>query len=87
LSVSPSTIDRILKQDKKKLALKGKSGTKPGKFLKKQIPVRTYYADADKKPDFFEIDTADFSPTPLRNIGFRGVLPHFNRHRRVFRMG
>jgi hypothetical protein len=57
LSVSPSTIDRLLKQDRKKLALKGKSGTKPGKLLKKQIPVRTYYADADKKPGFFEIDT------------------------------
>ena len=56
-SASPSTIDRVLKQDKKKLALKGKSGTKPGKLLKKQIPVRTYYADADKKPGFFEIDT------------------------------
>jgi hypothetical protein len=57
LSVSPSTIDRLLRADKKKLALKGKSGTKPGKLLKKQIPVRTYYADADKKPGFFEIDT------------------------------
>jgi hypothetical protein len=56
-SVSPSTIDRLLKADKKKLALKGKSGTKPGKLLKKQIPIRTYYADADKKPGFFEIDT------------------------------
>jgi hypothetical protein len=60
LSVSPSTrtsvrIDRLLKQDKKKLSLKGKTGTKPGKHLKKQIPVRTCYAD--KKPCFFEIDT------------------------------
>jgi len=55
LSVSPSTIDRLLKTDRKKLALKGKSGTKPGKLLKKQIPVRTYYTD--KKPGFFEIDT------------------------------
>jgi hypothetical protein len=53
LSVSPSTIDRLLKADKKKLALKGKRGTKPGKLLKKQIPIRTYYADADKKPGFF----------------------------------
>jgi len=57
LSVSPSTIDRVLKADKKKLALKGKSLTKPGKLLKKHIPIRTYYADADKKPGFFEIDT------------------------------
>jgi len=57
LKVSPATIDRCLRADKKKLALKGKCGTKPGKLLKKQIPVRTYYADADKKPGFFEIDT------------------------------
>ena len=57
LKVSASTIDRVLKPDKKKLALKGKSGTKPGKLLKKQIPIRTYYADADKKPGFFETDT------------------------------
>jgi hypothetical protein len=52
----------VLKADKKKLALKGKSWTNPRKLLKKQIPVRTYYADADKKPGFFEIDTSDFSP-------------------------
>ena len=55
--VSPATIDRILKPEKKKLTFKGKSGTKPGKLLKKQIPVRVYYADADKKPGFFEVDT------------------------------
>jgi hypothetical protein len=57
LSVSPATIDRCLKAEKKKLAFKGKHGTKPGKLLKKQIPVRTYYADIDKKPGFFETDT------------------------------
>jgi len=57
LKAGPATIDRKLKADKRKLALKGKSLTKPGNLLKKQIPVRTYYADADKKPGFFEIDT------------------------------
>lgn len=57
LSVSPATVDRKLREDKKKLALKGKQGTKPGNLLKKQIPVRTYYADVDKKPGFFEVDT------------------------------
>ena len=57
LKISPATIDRLLKPEKKKLALKGKSGTKPGKLLKKHIPVRTYYANADKKPGFFEFDT------------------------------
>jgi hydrogenase maturation factor len=30
LTVSPSTIDRLLKQEKKKLALKGKRGDKAG---------------------------------------------------------
>jgi hypothetical protein len=57
LSAGPSTIDRALKPDKKKLALKGKSGAKPGKHLKKWIPARTYYADVDKTPGFFKIDT------------------------------
>ena len=57
LKVSPATIDRKLKEDKKKLAFKGKCGTKPGNLLKKQIAVRVYYADADKKPGFFEADT------------------------------
>jgi hypothetical protein len=57
LKVSPATIDRILKEDRKKLIIKGKSLTKPGTLLKKQIPVRTYYAEADKKPGFFEADT------------------------------
>jgi hypothetical protein len=57
LKASPATIDRKLKDDKKKLALRGKNRTKPGSLLKKQIPVRTYYPDADKKPGFFEVDT------------------------------
>jgi len=72
LSVSPSTIDRLLKPDRKKLALKGKSGTKPGKLLKKQIPVRAYYADADKKPGFFEIDTA--RPSAVHRIQGNSAL-------------
>ena len=56
LKASPAAIDRRLKADKKKPALKGRSLAKPGNLLKKQIPVRTYYADAEKKPGFFEID-------------------------------
>jgi hypothetical protein len=51
LSVSPSTIDRLLKADKKKLALKGKSGTKPGKLLKKQIPA--FYTPPEPKLTHF----------------------------------
>jgi len=57
LSVSPATIDRVLRADRKRLALKGKSGTKPGNLLKNRIPVRVRYADSDKKPGVFENDT------------------------------
>jgi hypothetical protein len=38
LSVSPSTIDRLLKADKKKLALKGKAGQSRGNSLKSRFP-------------------------------------------------
>jgi hypothetical protein len=57
LTISPATIDRALKGDRKKLVLTGKSGTKPGELLKKHIPVRTYYPGNERKPGFFEIDT------------------------------
>jgi hypothetical protein len=50
LSVSPSTIDRLLKADRKRLALRGEKQHEAGKLLKKQIPVRTYYADAPRLP-------------------------------------
>jgi hypothetical protein len=57
LLISPATIDRALKGDKKNLALKGISGTKPGNLLKKHIQVRTHYPWNERKPGFFEIDT------------------------------
>jgi hypothetical protein len=57
LRISPATIDRALKEDRKKLAIRGKNGTKPGKLLKKHIPVRTHYPWDERKPGFFEIDT------------------------------
>jgi hypothetical protein len=41
LTISPATIDRALKGDWKKFALKGISGAKPGNLLKKHIPRRT----------------------------------------------
>lgn len=57
LRISPSTIDLRLRAEKQKLKIKGKSGTRPGKLLRKNIPIRTYYAWDEKKPGFFEIDT------------------------------
>jgi hypothetical protein len=57
LRISPATIDRVLKEDRKKLSPRGISGTKPGKLLKKHIPVRTHYPWDERKPGFFETDT------------------------------
>jgi hypothetical protein len=57
LTISPATIDRALKGGRKKPALKGKSGAKPGALLKKHIPVRTHYLWNERKPGLFEIDT------------------------------
>jgi hypothetical protein len=57
MTISPATIDRALKEDRKKLVIRGISGTKPGNLLKKHIPVRTHYPWNERKPGFFEIDT------------------------------
>ena len=34
MTISPATIDRALREDRKKLVIRGISGTKPGKLLK-----------------------------------------------------
>ncbi len=56
LKISASTIDRLLREDKKKFALKGKSHTKPGSMLKSQIPIRTFSEWDEGSPGFLEID-------------------------------
>jgi len=57
ITMSASTIDRLLKKEKDRIRLgKGRSGTKPGTFLKNQIPIRTF-ADWDNAvPGFTECD-------------------------------
>lgn len=56
LEISASTIDRLLAVDRKKQALKGRSGTKPGTLLKHQIKIRTFSEWNEQKPGFLEID-------------------------------
>ena len=56
LNISSATIDRLLKPEKKKHTLKGRSHTKPGTLLKHQIPIRTFAQWDEKKPGFVEID-------------------------------
>jgi hypothetical protein len=55
-SVSPRTIDRILKPVKDKGRLRGLSLTKGGTLLRNQIPVRVMFNWDERKPGFFEFD-------------------------------
>lgn len=56
MSISPATIDRMLKSEKKRLALKSRAKTKPGTLLKHQIPIRTFSDWDDLRPGFTEVD-------------------------------
>lgn len=56
LKVSAATIDRVLKAERRKYELRGRSRTKPGTLLKHQIPIRTFTEWDDKKPGFVEVD-------------------------------
>ncbi len=56
LSISAATIDRLLKPERRKHELRGRSGTKPGTLLKKQIPIRTFADWDEQQPGFAEID-------------------------------
>jgi hypothetical protein len=57
MTISRSTVERMLRPERKKEKLKGRSTTKRGALLKNQIPVRVFWAWDDKKPGFCEIDT------------------------------
>lgn len=56
LQISSATVDRLLKADRKRLEIKGRSGTKPGTLLKSQIPVRIFTPWDEQVPGFLEID-------------------------------
>ena len=56
LRISASTIDRLLKPERKKYELKGRSLTKPGTLLKHQIPIRTFSEWNEQRAGFVEID-------------------------------
>jgi len=55
-AISAATIDRLLAPERRKFALRARSGTKPGTLLKHQIPIRTFAEWNDTRPGFVEID-------------------------------
>lgn len=56
VKISPATIDRLLREYKKRPIGKGRSYTKPGTLLKTQIPIRTFADWTEDKVGFCEID-------------------------------
>lgn len=57
LQISSATIDRLLKHDRKRINIKGRSRTKPGSLLKHQIPIKMWTEWDRAKPGFLEIDS------------------------------
>lgn len=56
LRISASSIDRLLKAERRKHQLRSRSRTKPGTLLKHQIPIRTFAEWDEQQPGFAEID-------------------------------
>jgi hypothetical protein len=56
LRISAASIDRLLRAERRKYELRGRTGTKPGTLLKKQIPIRTFAEWDEQRPGFVEID-------------------------------
>ena len=54
--ISAATIDRLLAPERARLRVRGRSGTKPGTMLKRQIPIRTFADWDDLAPGFCEVD-------------------------------
>lgn len=54
--VSAATIDRLLASERRRLRVRGRSGTKPGSLLRRQVPIRTFAEWDDAAPGFCEID-------------------------------
>lgn len=54
--MSAATIDRLLRPERQKYQLKGRTHTRPGTLLKHQIPMRTFSEWDDERPGFLEID-------------------------------
>lgn len=56
LSISPATVDRILRARRQAGSLHGIATTKSGSLLKHQVPVRTFSDWSDVRPGFLEGD-------------------------------
>jgi hypothetical protein len=56
LSISGATIDRLLKAEKAKMRLRGRTHTKPSSVLKAQIPILTWSDLSVNEPGHYQMD-------------------------------
>jgi len=56
LRISPASIDRLLKPTRRIYGSRGRCGTRPGTWLKHQVPIKTNHSDVDR-PGFLQADT------------------------------
>ena len=64
MAISPASIDRLLKPVRVKYRGRGKSTTKPGTLLRKQIPIKTNQWD-ESRTGFLEADTVAHCGTSM----------------------
>lgn len=91
LRISPATIDRLLRKTRARYPGKGLCGTRPGRLLKVQIPVRTDNRDIDR-PGFLEADTVAHCGTSMAgsflwSITFTDIFSQWTENRAVWNKG
>jgi hypothetical protein len=91
LRISPATIDRLLKKTRARYPGKGLCGTRPGRLLKVQIPIRTDNHDIDR-PGFLEADTVAHCGTSMAgsfiwSITFTDIFSQWTQNCAVWNKG
>jgi len=91
LRISPATIDRLLKRTRARYPGKGMCGTRPGRLLKVQIPIRTDNHDIDR-PGFLEADTVAHCGTSMAgsfiwSLTFTDIFSQWTENRAVWNKG
>jgi hypothetical protein len=91
LAISPATIDRLLKATRARHPGKGLCGTRAGRQLKVQIPIRTDNHDVDR-PGFLEADTVAHCGTSMAgsfiwSLTFTDIFSQWTENRAVWNKG
>lgn len=91
LQISPASIDRLLKKTRARYPARGLSGTRCGRQLKYQIPIRTDNRDIDR-PGFLEADTVAHCGTSMAgsfiwSLTLTDIFSQWTENRSVWNKG